>query len=279
MRATVAGSWVLAMLTVSDFASAEALANAQVRFAAIGQDPNDVARFLDLGFPLAALLATSESRWPGRLLAWGYFPLALLAVLLTASRGGFLAALVSFVGSGFLLVYGRPKTALAAALALPPAAALLWLAVPRETLARLGTIPAQLEGGGLNQRWNIWEAGWHAFARAPFVGTGADTFSAAAGTAPLDTAHNTALSLVVSGGLCALFLAVAIVVAALWSIAQTRGPLRWAMLTALAVWLTASLVSTVEDSRSTWLLLGIIALAARLAAEEPEEMAACFPER
>ncbi len=278
LRVTVAGSWVLAILTVSDFASAQALANAQVRFAASGQDPNDVARFLDLGFPLAVLLATSESRWGWRLLAAGYFPLGLLAVLLTASRGGFLAAVVSLAGSGLLLVYGHPKRALAGALALPPVAVLLWLAVPRGTLERLGTIPAQLEGGGLNQRWNIWEAGWHAFARAPFVGTGADTFAAAAGTAPLDTAHNTALSLAVSGGLCALFLAVAIVAAAVWSIAQTRGPLRWAMLTALAVWLTTSLVATVEDSRSTWLLLAIIALAGRLGTEEPEQMAACFPD-
>ena len=36
--------------------SPEAIAAGQIRFAAYGQDPNDVARFLDLGFPLAALL-------------------------------------------------------------------------------------------------------------------------------------------------------------------------------------------------------------------------------
>src|SRR5260370_24009849 len=48
MRAFVAGSWVLAALTIANFASPDS-AN-QVRFAAEGQDPNDVARFLDLGF-------------------------------------------------------------------------------------------------------------------------------------------------------------------------------------------------------------------------------------
>jgi F0F1-type ATP synthase assembly protein I len=118
----VAGSWVLAVLTLASFATAQAVAE-QIRFAAAGQDPNDVARFLDLGFPLAALLVNSERRWPWRLLAAGYLPLGLVAVLLTASRGGFLAAVVALTGSGLLLAYGHPKSVLAGALALPPIAA------------------------------------------------------------------------------------------------------------------------------------------------------------
>ena len=78
LRAYVAGSWVLAALTLANFGSPEAVAAGQIRFAAYGQDPNDVARFLDLGFPLAALLLNGESRWPARLLALGYLPLGLV---------------------------------------------------------------------------------------------------------------------------------------------------------------------------------------------------------
>jgi Na+/glutamate symporter len=59
------------------------------------------------------------------------------------------------------------------------------------------------------------------------------------------------LSIAVSGGLVALFLATAIVAAAIWSITQTHGPLKWAMAVALLVWLTTSLVATVEESRTT----------------------------
>jgi O-antigen ligase len=278
LRATVAGSWVLAALTVANFASADAIANAQARFAAIGQDPNDVARFLDLGFPLAALLVNSERHRPWRLLAAGYLPLGLLGVLLTASRGGFLAAIVALVGSGLLLAYGHRRRLLAGALALPALAAALWFIVPRESFNRLATIPEQLQGGDLNQRLNIWTAGRHAFVRAPFFGTGAGSFVSAAGLGPVDTAHNTALSIAVSGGLVALFLTTAIVAAAIWSIAQTRGPLKWAMAVALLVWLTTSLVATVEESRTTWLLLAMIALAGRLGMERPEELAICFPD-
>ena len=276
VRATVAGCWVLAVLTLANMASPEAIAAGQVRFAASGQDPNDVARFLDLGFPLAALLFDGESRWAGRLLAAGYLPLGLVAVLLTASRGGFVAAVVGLAGSGLLLGAGHPRRVLAAVLALPPMVAALWFTVPHETLERLATIAEQLRGRDLNQRWNIWAAGWDAFAQAPLLGRGAGSFVAAAGTASADTAHNTVLSILVGGGLCALFLAVGIVAAAGWSAMRTDGLLRLALLTGLLVWLVTSLVATVEESRTTWLLLGLVALAGRLAVEQPEELAACF---
>ncbi|MGD0547354.1 MAG: O-antigen ligase family protein [Terracidiphilus sp.] len=277
LRAAVAGSWVLALLTMVNFASASAMAAEQVRFAASGQDPNDVARYLNLSFPLAALLVNSERRWPWRWLAAGYLPLGLVAVLLTASRGGFLAAVVGFAGSLVLLVQGHPRRVLAWAMALPPLAAILWFIIPRGSFERLSTIAEQLHGGGLNQRWNIWNAGWHAFGKAPLFGTGAGTFVSAAGTASMDTAHNTVLSIAVTGGLCALFLATAIVAVAVWSITQMRGPLQGALALALVVWFITSMVATVEENRTTWLLLGLIALAGRLADEEPEELAACFP--
>ena len=277
LRATVAGSWVLALLTIASFLSAAPEAAEQVRFTASGQDPNDVARFLSLAFPLAALLFDSERRWYWRLLAVGYLPLGLVAVLLTASRGGFLAAVVGLAGSGVLLAVGHRRRVQAIALALPPLAAVLWFTLPRGTFARLATIGEQLQGGDLNQRMNIWSAGWHAFVKAPFFGTGAGTFVSAAGTSPVDTAHNTALAIAVTGGLCALFLATAIVAIAVWSITQTRGPLRWALAVALVVWCITSLVATVEESRSTWLLLALIALAGRLAVDEPEAITACFP--
>jgi O-antigen ligase len=276
LRAYVAGSWVLAVLTLINFGSPEAIAAGQIRFAAVGQDPNDVARFLDLGFPLAALLFSGESRWPGRLLALGYLPLGLVGVLLTASRGGFLAALVALAGCAVLLVRSHPKAAVAGAFAMPAIAAILWFSIPHETFERLATIPEQLNGGDLNQRLNIWSAGWDAFVHAPLLGTGAGSFVSAAGLNPLDTAHNTALSIVVSGGLCAFFLALAIVMAAARAAIETHGLTRLALTTALLVWVITSLVATVEENRTTWLLLGMIALAGRLAVDDPKQLAALF---
>jgi O-antigen ligase len=267
LRAYVAGSWVLAILTLSSFVSPSAVAAQQIRYAAEGMDTNDLARFLDIGFPLAALLFDGESRWPWRALALGYLPLGLFAVLLTASRGGFLAAVVALSGCAVLLGRGHARRVLAGALALPALAAALWFAVPHESFDRLATITEQLQGGDLNDRTNIWTLGWRAFTKAPLLGTGAGTFVSAARLAPIDTAHNTPLTILVTGGLCALLLASVIVALAVRGILQTRGPLRLALATSLAVWLMASFVSALEESRTTWALLALVALAGRLAIE------------
>ena len=267
LRAFIAGSWVLALLTIANFSSPEAIAESQYRFVAYGQDPNDVARFLDLGFPLAALLMGSERKWLPRILAAGYLPVGLAAVLLTASRGGFVAALVALAGSLMILFRGRARMAFAAILALPAVAGGLWLAVPPETIERLATIPEQLSGGDLNQRMNIWSAGWRAFTLAPVFGSGAGCFTRAAHLSPIDTAHDTALSLAIAGGLCALFLAAAILIVALRSVAQMRPPLRLALAVALAVWCVTAVVASVEESRTTWFLMAAIATGARLSWE------------
>jgi O-antigen ligase len=276
MRATVAGSWVLAILTLIAFRSPEAIAAGQIRFAAYGQDPNEVARFLDLGFPLAALLVNCDPRRAWRFMALGFLPLGLVAVLVTASRGGFLAAIIALAGSAILLGRGHARRVVAFAFALPPFLATIWLIIPGATLGRLTTIPEQIRSGDLNQRLNIWAAGWRAFVHAPVLGTGAGTFVSAAHLAPIDTAHNTMLSIAIGGGLCALFLASILVFLAARATFRTRGSLRVALVTALLVWAVTSLTATVEENRTTWLLFGIVAVAARLAEECERGLATCL---
>ena len=274
MRAYVAGSWVLAALTLANFASAD-LAD-QVRFVAEGQDPNDVARFLDLGLPMAALLNECDSPWPAKVLALGYLPLGLVAVVLTASRGGALAAVTALVGCALLLARRHRLVALAASVATPALAAGVWFFVPHTTLLRIATIPEQLSRGDLNQRLNIWQAGWHALVRAPFLGYGTGTFVSAAGLSPADTAHNTALTIAVEGGLVALILAAALVAWSARSLLAMPGGVRIGLATALIVWLLTSMVATVEQNRTTWLFLAMISIAGRFAAEDPSALHLCF---
>lgn len=274
MTAYVVGAWVLAWLTLADFSSG--VLAGQFRFVAEGQDPNDVARFLDLAFPFAALLMQRGQHPLRRLVALGYFPVGLTAVILTASRGGFLAVTVALGGCALLLGRNHARWVWSGIAALPVISAGLWLLIPHETLERLATIPQQLQSGDLNQRMNIWTAGWDAFVRAPVVGSGAGSFAGAAMLNPLDTAHNTALSIGVDGGLIALLLAVLVALCVLCSLAHVRGALFAGLATALSVWVVASLAATVEENRATWLLLGMVAVAGRLAQEEPERVNSCF---
>ncbi len=276
LRATLAGSWVLAILTFAAFRSPEALATQQIRFAAYGQDPNDIARYLDLGFPFAALLFETERGWVFRLFALGFIPLGLIAVLLTASRGGSIGAFIALGASALLLSRGHPRRVVAVFFALPALFAALWFVIPAGTIERLATIADELQGGDLNQRVNIWSAGWHAFIQQPILGTGAGSFVTAARLAPADTAHNTALSIVVAGGLCALFLVSLLFALAVHSALRAHGPLRIALVTALFVLAISSLDAAVEENRTTWLLLAIVALTGRLAAEDDRGLPACF---
>lgn len=266
LQAYMAGACVLAVLTVANFA-ALALPE-QARFAPQGQDPNDVARYLVLALPIAAWLAEEAPDWVNRSLAIGYIAAGSFAILLTASRGGFLAAALSLIGCAVLLFRRHARMGMGALLVALSFVCALWLIVPRETFLRLGSIPEQLLSGDLNQRWNIWAAGWHAFVRAPIAGWGAGSFVLAAGLAPMDTAHNTALAIATEGGLIGMVFAVAILVVSLLALRKLEGSVRIALGTAFVAWLFLSLVSNVQDSRTTWLLLALIAVAGPLQERE-----------
>lgn len=276
VRAVVAGCGVLALLTLAEFRSLEAFAEEQLRAAAYGQDPNDVARFLILGMPLAALLARTEAQSAARWSALAYLPLALWTALLTASRGGLLAAVAAGIGCAILLLANRMRLQRVSLLAWPALLAAIWMAIPDRVLQRLATLPYQFQSGSLNERMNIWRLGWQAFCGAPLLGYGAGNFTLAAGVRPEDTAHNTPLALAVSGGLVALLLATLIAAGILRTAWHLQGPLRTALLTTLGVSAITALAASVEESRFTWLLVALVALAGRLARSMPAELAACF---
>lgn len=266
LQSWLAGSWVLAVLTIADMWSPDAIAAGQVRFAAIGQDPNDTARFLDLGFPIATLLMNREGNWPSRILAIGYLPIAAAAVLLTASRGGFVAALAALLGCALILHREQFRALLAIVLMLPAIVCAVWLFFPHATFVRLTTIGDQLQGGDLNQRLNIWEAGWRAFTQAPFFGHGAGSFVSAAGLSSIDTAHNTALSILVEAGIVGFIFLCAIFAVSVHNSLCTHGAQCIALVGLLATWTVSAIVGTTAESRTTWLMFGVMAVAARLAA-------------
>ena len=276
LRAFVAGAWVLFALTTAMYLSLSNAAS-QARFAAEGQDPNDTARYLAMALPFAALLVDGEKKWIDRLHALGYLPAGVLGILLTASRGGALAAVVSLVGCAVILLAHQPRRLMAAWICLPVIMVGFMLAVPRETLDRLASIADQLHGGDLNQRTNIWVIGWEAFRNAPLIGSGLGSFVAAARLSAYDTAHNTELSIVVEGGIISLVLFFAVFTSSIAAVLRARGPVRVCFITAFGALLLTTLDATVENNRTTWLLFGLAAFAGRLAVERPAELMQCFP--
>jgi hypothetical protein len=104
------------------------------------------------------------------------------------------------LGSAILLVMWRPRASSIVFVGLAVTVVAIFLFVPAGSLNRLATIPEEVGGGDLNDRLNIWDAGWHAFTRSPWWGYGAGTFTTAAGLASGDTAHNTVMAVLVTGG-------------------------------------------------------------------------------
>jgi O-antigen ligase len=264
LRAWLGGSWLLVILTIAGFVFVDGLAQEQVRFAAIGQDPNDVARLLVFGFPIAVLLADGSKSRLEQALCLMYFPTSFAAILLTASRSGLLLAMVALGGCGIAALRRHSRAVLVATALVALTATGIFIAAPPGTLDRLGTTAEVREYRSLNQRINIWSTGWRAFESAPVTGHGAGSFVTAAKLAPEDTAHNTILSILVESGLCGLSLAAAIVVFAVRAIGNAPARLRFGLYLLMLLWASSSLTGTLWESRTTWLLIGIAAVSERI---------------
>ncbi len=132
----------------------------------IFNDPNDLALVLITAVPMCLCWITDPSKkmtrpfWLGLLLLFGY------ALMLTYSRGGFLALLAG-LGTLFYLKFGSKKTILLGLLFLP---ALLVVFAGRMT-----SISAD-EGTG-QTRIQLWSDGLYIFRMSPLFGIGMDNYT------------------------------------------------------------------------------------------------------
>ncbi len=158
LRATLggflAGCVLIVALVWQAFLSGNAFEDAVfeggTRYAAEGFDPNDMAVTLALGIPMAAYLSVAgRSGW--RWLILLYLPLAAIAIALSGSRGGTLAAGAAILCAVVWLAR-RSRSALTLTLAMVGVgiAVVGWL-VPWDTWSRLLTIKEEL-GGSLSDR-------------------------------------------------------------------------------------------------------------------------------
>ncbi len=172
LQAYVLGSLLVAVVTIMDFQSLSVAALAittDVRVAAFGANPNELALTMVTAVPIALyLLRRKPANWPGIVNA-AYLGTGTLAVVLTASRAGFIALVVAGVG---MLVMMRDAR-LAARVALVSTIALLAVLaasfVPDYTWERIASIGAKLQRMDFNNRALNWQAGLAMFAQDPLL--------------------------------------------------------------------------------------------------------------
>ncbi len=173
------------------------------RFSATGFDANNIGIIMALGVAPAWYLATVKSQSKKttllKLVNYIYIPSAVLATLLTGSRGALLA--ISFAllyvisGISRLGLFSR----IAVIVLLIVALFVLQPLIPPETLQRLGSTRDSIEARDLNGRYNLWVAGFSVFRERPLLGVGSFAFRASTDSGKV--AHNSFLTILVEVGL------------------------------------------------------------------------------
>jgi len=202
--------------------------------------------------------AHRRSAWMWRL----YLPLAITAILLTASRGAVLAALVALVIIPWTL--GRLRVRTKAALYALAVGSLLLASnfVPEASFARIASTPADIEAGYFGGRGAIWIAGLEVAGEHPLAGVGAGAYGAAVEPTLHGevVAHQVFLSILVEDGTVGFLLFVAMLgalVTRLRHLPSLQQRLSIVLLLTLAV---GSMALSWDHRKQFWFVLGMLAV-------------------
>lgn len=250
------------------------------RFAGVGNIANTTAYVLGMAMPLAWYLATApEAPWSRQRLLQvvnlAYFPVAILAIALTATRFGIIMAVPATLYGLAMLLRAQGKRAL---LIVPLLLVALWgfsTFVPASSIARLAAIDESIESNGLTGRFDLWQTAWGLWQEHTLRGIGIDAFPSVNRTGQV--VHNTTLVVLVEAGLIGLalyWLMLVVVFVTAWRLPLWES-LFW--LVVLIVWGTASLVLNLAEDKSIWLFFSLLITHARILTTERHAAAVTNP--
>lgn len=168
-------------------------------------DANDLSLVLVCALPFM-LHFQKECKGLARLLLLGGIPLTVAVIILSGSRGGFLALLA--IGIYFTLISNRKFTYALIAVALFIAISVM---TPPETWSRLSTMwnPQSDYDRTAGDRTYVWKRALSTFANNPILGVGIGNFAVSDGKAKgggaWQTAHNSLIQLGVEVGAIGLY--------------------------------------------------------------------------
>jgi O-antigen ligase len=166
-------------------------------------DNNDLARGLLVGVALWSVFVSPPRARPWRLAALVALAATVEGVVLTGSRGGFVALIVA--GGYLLFAHLRPLPAAVTVVAL--AVVLLRVATPEPIARRMETIARPAAETSVQSRLDIWKEGVRRAAARPLFGHGVGTFAVPHARGPGHkprTAHNIFVELFYETGILGL---------------------------------------------------------------------------
>jgi len=232
------------------------------RYAAPGFDENDMALTLSIGIPIAVYLATAaaaklRSQW----LYICYLPLAGIAILLTASRGGFLAMITAVLATVFLSLRASVAARMGIVIITIISSVAALNVAPSKSLGRLQSIPQQLAQGNLAHRRVVWQLGIEQWKNHPIIGVGAGAFRIAVSESYGEAivAHSIYVGMLVDGGIVGAGIFGAILIASLGSLRRLPLQGRTLWITVLLTWGVGVASLSWDYRKITWLIIGLIA--------------------
>ncbi len=231
------------------------------RFAAVESDPNSLAMTLALALPMAWYLGMTARnpilRWVSRC----YIAVGLVAIGLTASRGGMVAATVALMIVPLTMTRLSPGRLIAAVVMLTVSGVLAAVYIPDKIVQRLATTGTEVEDLSLGGRFKLWEAGMKALTERPLTGYGAGFWRKAVepwlGPNP-QVAHNSYISVVVETGIVGLLLYLGMFLAVFLALMRLPSFERRFTLVLLATLMVAMLPLSWDDQKSVWFVLALL---------------------
>ena len=233
------------------------------RYTGLGGNPNNTAAAIALALPLAWYLGNFWARGLLRWLNYLYIPLAIFAVILTASRGGFLVSIVGLmvVPLTFRDLPGRSQIAVITFALLSVGA--ITSVIPAANFARLSETSSQIGDGNLTGRGSIWKAGLKVYTESlsPIIGIGTGSFPQA--VKPLlgrsAPAHNAFLLVLVEMGVVGFLLFTINFFVVLRPLLRLQGPEKMFYLCLWLALVVSMVPSNVEDAQYVWAFLTLMA--------------------
>ena len=269
IQAFVLGCVVLCVVLIQAYLSGQSLAG--FRYAPSGFNPNESADVIAVGIPMALLVATSHWRGALRWLNIVYVPLGVFAVILTASRSGFIAACLALTSVFFAIRETRPLFRVVWVAIIIGAFVSLFYGLPVENglqtnIERITFSNDTQSLGTLTGRTTIWSDGLEMFTERPIAGMGANTFitSLEARGGGWHAAHNIWVETAVETGIIGLLLLALAVITAVIPALQHRDFRTGFHAVLFLVLMTTSFVANLMISKAFWIGMAILALTVAL---------------
>jgi O-antigen ligase len=258
MLAYVSGAYVGAVATLMLYRQQ---ADELKRFAAVESDPNSLAMTLALALPMAWYLGMTVKNPILRWVCRGFIVVGLVAIGLTASRGGMVAATVALMIVPLTMTKLSPGRLIAAVAMLAVSGVLAAVYIPDKIVQRLATTGTEVEDLSLGGRFKLWEAGLKALTERPLAGYGAGLWRQAVapwlGPNP-QVAHNSFISVAVETGIVGLMLYLGMFLAVFLALMRLPSFERRFTLVLLATLMVAMLPLSWDDQKSVWVVLALL---------------------